>query len=100
MISTTENTQAHTPQTLSAGAGRTNGASGRKVQSDEGRRRLPARQVLARYGVTDMTLWRWLRDPKLDFPQPLYINRYRYWPLEDLEAWEGRLRRGVRSGRP
>jgi predicted DNA-binding transcriptional regulator AlpA len=49
---------------------------------------LPGRQVRERYNVSDMTLWRWMRSPKLNFPQPTRINRRRYWPLEELEAWE------------
>ena len=49
---------------------------------------LPSRQVRERYGVTDMSLWRWLRNPKLGFPQPTIINSRRYWRVEDLEAWE------------
>jgi hypothetical protein len=32
-------------------------------------------QVRARYGgVSDMTLWRWLHDEQLGFPQPIRIN--------------------------
>ena len=49
---------------------------------------LPGRQVRDRYNVSDMTLWRWLRSPDLKFPPPVVINRRRYWPVEELEAWE------------
>jgi predicted DNA-binding transcriptional regulator AlpA len=49
---------------------------------------LPARQVWERYGVTSMSLWRWLRDPDLRFPRPMRIGRFRYWRLSDLVAWE------------
>ena len=49
---------------------------------------LPARQVWERYGVTSMTLWRWLKDADLKFPQPIRIGRFRYWRLSDLVAWE------------
>jgi predicted DNA-binding transcriptional regulator AlpA len=35
-----------------------------------------------------MTVWRWLRDPYLGFPQPIYLGKRRYWRLADLEAWE------------
>jgi predicted DNA-binding transcriptional regulator AlpA len=51
-------------------------------------RLLPATQVLARYGVTAMTLWRWLRSTSLAFPAPLRINTRRYWRLRDLLEWE------------
>jgi predicted DNA-binding transcriptional regulator AlpA len=49
---------------------------------------LPGRQVRDRYNVSDMTLWRWLRNPKLNFPQPTIINRRRYWAEEELQQWE------------
>lgn len=46
-------------------------------------------QVRARYGnVSDMTLWRWLRDPAMGFPKPTYINKRRYWRLSELEGFE------------
>ena len=49
---------------------------------------LPAGQVRARYGVSDMSLWRWLRNEALGFPHPLKINGRRFWKLVDLESWE------------
>jgi len=45
-------------------------------------------QVQARYNRSHVTLWRWVRDPALGFPQPIQINRLNYWRLVDLEAWE------------
>ena len=56
-----------------------------------GRGYLPARKVWERYGVTSMTLHRWLNDPDTEFPKPIYIGRFRYWRLDTLETWE-RLR--------
>lgn len=38
-------------------------------------------------GVSDMTLWRWLNDPALDFPKPIYISTRRYWREADLSVW-------------
>ena len=49
---------------------------------------LPAASVRARYSVSFMSIHRWLRDPELNFPKPIYIGRYRYWRLTDLIAWE------------
>jgi hypothetical protein len=49
---------------------------------------LPARRVWERYGVTSMSLHRWLNDERVAFPRPFYINRFRYWKLSDLLAWE------------
>jgi len=48
---------------------------------------LPARVVLRRLGVSDMTLYRWLRSPELSFPQPIYIHRRRYWDEAELKAF-------------
>jgi len=54
---------------------------------------LPARRVWERYGVTDMTIHRWIRDERMNFPQPVYIGRFRYWKLAELQVWErSRLR--------
>jgi predicted DNA-binding transcriptional regulator AlpA len=49
---------------------------------------LPARQVWERYGVTSMTLWRWLKSTDLKFPKPMHIGRLRYWRVSDLVEWE------------
>lgn len=49
---------------------------------------IPARRVWERYGVTSMTLHRWQRDDRLNFPAPTYIGRMRFWRVADLEAWE------------
>jgi predicted DNA-binding transcriptional regulator AlpA len=49
---------------------------------------LPGREVRDRYRVSDMTIWRWLRNAELKFPHPTIINRRRYWLLEEFEAWE------------
>ncbi|MAU53986.1 MAG: transcriptional regulator [Roseovarius sp.] len=38
-------------------------------------------------GVSDMTLWRWLNDPALSFPRPIYIARRRYWREADVIEW-------------
>jgi len=37
--------------------------------------------------VSDMTLWRWLNDPALHFPKPIYIARRRYWKEAEIIAW-------------
>lgn len=56
--------------------------------ADSNERYLPARQVWERYGVADMTLYRWTKAPEMNFPKPIYIGRLRYWRLSELEAWE------------
>jgi hypothetical protein len=40
--------------------------------------KLPTRLVKARYNVTERTLDRWERDPRLNFPKPEIINRRKY----------------------
>lgn len=51
-------------------------------------KRIPARDVRDICGgVSDMTLWRWLNDPALNFPKPIYIGRRRYWREADVSAW-------------
>ncbi len=48
-----------------------------------------AKQVRERYGgISDMTLWRWLRDPNLQFPKPIVINGRRYWRWDKLDAFD------------
>ena len=47
-----------------------------------------AAKVRQRYGVSDMTLWRWLRNPTLCFPKPITINGRRYWREDSLLDWE------------
>ena len=50
--------------------------------------RIPMRDLAARYGVHVRTIERWIGDPKLGFPQPLYIRKRRYIRASDLQAWE------------
>jgi hypothetical protein len=41
-----------------------------------------------RYNVHPHTLRRWDRNPKLDFPPPVYVNGRRYREVEALDAWD------------
>ena len=51
-----------------------------------------AKDVRARYGGrSEMTLWRWGRDPDLDFPGCVYINGRRFWDEAELDAFDERL---------
>lgn len=36
-------------------------------------------------GISDMTLWRWLKER--DFPRPIYIAGRRFWREADVLAW-------------
>jgi predicted DNA-binding transcriptional regulator AlpA len=49
---------------------------------------LPRKQVLKRYGISAMGLWRWERDPAVAFPTPIEISGRFYYPINKLRAWE------------
>jgi len=46
-----------------------------------------ASQIARMIGVTDMCIWNWRNDPKLNFPAPAVINRKKLWRRADVEAW-------------
>jgi predicted DNA-binding transcriptional regulator AlpA len=52
------------------------------------KRLLPRRLVRERYNVSNMTLWRWEQDPRLNFPKPLMINGRLYQDDSSLDAWD------------
>lgn len=55
---------------------------------------LSGRAVCQRYGVSSMTVYRWQRDPDLNFPRPVDINGRLYWYVDQLEQFErSRIRR-------
>lgn len=49
---------------------------------------LPAATVWKRYGKTDRTLDRWLKDETLGFPRPVFIRSRRYFKEAELLNWE------------
>ena len=51
-----------------------------------------AAQVRRRYGgITEMGLWRWMHDGKVDFPKPdLIVNGRRLWNEASLEIFDAR----------
>jgi len=51
---------------------------------------LPAKQVCARYQIVTRTLDRWIADPAMAFPPPLYINGRRFHSEPELIEWERR----------
>lgn len=38
--------------------------------------------------ISEMTLWRYERDPELGFPKPIRIKRRKYWRCSDISAFE------------
>jgi predicted DNA-binding transcriptional regulator AlpA len=45
-------------------------------------------QVKQRYGCSYQTIWRWMRNPELGFPEPLKINNRNRFALDAIEAFE------------
>jgi predicted DNA-binding transcriptional regulator AlpA len=60
----------------------------RRREQSERDRYLNSREIRDRYGVSQMALWRWLHDPAVAFPAPMWIKKRRYWLEADLIAWE------------
>ena len=52
--------------------------------------KLPIRLVRERYRVSSRTIDRWLENGLL--PQPMRINRVRYWDLQELEDLDRKRR--------
>lgn len=52
-----------------------------------------ATQVRRRYGgISEMGLWRWIHDGKIDFPKPdLIVNGRRLWCETSLDAFDARI---------
>jgi len=42
--------------------------------------------------VSDMSFWRWMRDPSVGFPQPVKLgaNGRNYWWLPTIREWQSR----------
>jgi len=51
---------------------------------------LPGPAVQRRYNKSRMTISRWVRDPKLDFPKPMVVNGRLFFAEDELEIWERR----------
>jgi len=41
-------------------------------------------------GVSEMTLWRWMRSESIRFPRPISISNKNYWLLGDLRRFRER----------
>ena len=37
--------------------------------------------------ISNVTLWRWVRDPGLNFPKPIKISRRNYFRADEIDAW-------------
>jgi hypothetical protein len=54
---------------------------------------VPDPVVQREFGVTNMTLYRWTRDPALGFPPPIKIHKRNYRSRRLLETFKQRLLR-------
>jgi hypothetical protein len=54
---------------------------------------VPDPQVLKEFSITIMSLWRWDRDPALDFPPPIKIRNKNYRSRRQLEQFKARMLR-------
>jgi predicted DNA-binding transcriptional regulator AlpA len=45
-------------------------------------------QIIRRFGISQMALWRWTHKPELNFPAPVQISERNYWRLEEIVDWE------------
>lgn len=52
---------------------------------------LTGRQVRERFNISEMAIWRWLRDEELKFPKPTTIRRRNFWRRSDIESFEQRM---------
>jgi predicted DNA-binding transcriptional regulator AlpA len=50
---------------------------------------LSVKDVCERYSVSRTTLWRWI-ESDVNFPDPVIINKRRYYSEYDLAKWESR----------
>jgi hypothetical protein len=51
-----------------------------------------------RYGVCLSTLYRWDRNPRLNFPKPYRINGRKYRDDDELDAFDEARRSGSQHG--
>ena len=67
---------------------RTETAIARATSTQNSHRRIQAAAVRQMVGdISDMTQWRYLNNPELDFPRPIFIGRRRFWKEADVIAW-------------
>lgn len=59
-----------------------------EVKSRIDDRLISSPDVQRRYGVSHMSIYRWQKSDKLDFPEPIVIAGRKYWYVNDLVRWE------------
>ncbi len=53
---------------------------------------LRSRDLLYRFGISDVTLWRWVKARKFPAPIRLGSTRSLFWARAEIEAWEAARR--------
>lgn len=48
---------------------------------------IPAAQVRRMLSCSEMSLWRWARDPSVGLPAPIKINGRNFWRLSDVQSF-------------
>ena len=48
---------------------------------------LSVKEVLEKIGVSRATLYRWIDDKELGFPQPAKLRKRIFWDSQQLEKW-------------
>ena len=43
--------------------------------------------VCAHLGVSRVTLYRWIKDPKMNFPKSIKLNTRQGWRRKDIDNW-------------
>jgi hypothetical protein len=56
---------------------------------------VPDPQVCAEFGISSMTLWRWDRDPDLNFPARINIRGRNFRSRKQIEAFKRDMLRGA-----
>jgi hypothetical protein len=52
-----------------------------------------SKKVCERYGgISSMTLWRWERDPRLNFPKPMVVNGRKLYGEPELDEFDAEQR--------
>src|SRR5258706_4931402 len=85
------------PQTHVSPLGFTDLAGERRSQQ----RYVSRRELRRLFPVSDMTIWRWERDPEVAFPRPIKLGRNgrNFWWLPAILEWDSNRRRPNVAGR-
>ena len=74
------------------------GGTDGKRRSEVVERYVGRRELRALFPVSDMTIWRWMRNPEVAFPAPVKLarNGRNFWWLPKILEWENRRSGGRR----